>query len=45
MRFGFGFAMSLIRRVGAFVPPALSLLLTEAGFDLLLEDGGSIILE
>lgn len=50
MRLGFGFAPALARRPagdggGETPPPAPPSLQTEDGADLLLEDGGLIILE
>lgn len=50
MRLGFGFAPAIVRRPGGegggeTPPPATPCLQTEDGADLLLEDGGLIILE
>lgn len=50
MRIGFGYAPALVRRPGGegggeTPQPATSSLQTEDGADLLLEDGGLIILE
>ena len=48
MRLGFGYAPALVRQPksgGGTPPPASPNLLIEDGADLLLEDGGLIILE
>lgn len=50
MRLGFGYAPALVRQPksgggGGETPPATPNLLIEDGTDLLLEDGGLIILE